>query len=101
MMENLGDCGFDPCLGRSPGEGHGNAFQYSCLESPMDRETWWATVHRVAKGRTGLKQLSTHACSLVKARETVSKKEGDNLHWLKFFLSLKGLSKGRPKGKQK
>ena len=35
--------------GRYPGEGHGNPLQYSCLENPMDRGTWWATVHRVAK----------------------------------------------------
>ena len=36
-------------LGRSPGEGKGNPLQYSCLENPMDRGTWWAIVHRVAK----------------------------------------------------
>ena len=35
--------------GRSPGEGNGNPLQYSCLENPMDREDWWATVHGVAK----------------------------------------------------
>ena len=34
---------------KSPGGGHGNLLQYSCLENPMDRETWWATVRRVAK----------------------------------------------------
>ena len=45
-------------LVRSPGGGHGNPLQYSCLENPMDRGAWWATVHRVAKSRTGLKQLS-------------------------------------------
>ena len=49
---------------RSPGGGHGDPLQYSCLENPMDREAWWATVHRVAKCRTRLKQLSTHACSV-------------------------------------
>ena len=36
------------------GEGNGNPLQYSCLENPMDRGAWWATVHRVAKSRTGL-----------------------------------------------
>ena len=36
-------------LGRSLGEGYGNSFQYSCLENPMDRRIWQATVHRVAK----------------------------------------------------
>ena len=35
-----------------PGEGDGNPLQYSCLENPMDREAWWATVHGVAKSRT-------------------------------------------------
>ena len=34
---------------RSPGEGNGNPLQYSCLENPMDREAWWATVHRVTE----------------------------------------------------
>ena len=43
-----------PALGRSPGGGHGNPFQYSCLENPMDRGTWWATVHGVAKSWTKL-----------------------------------------------
>ena len=37
---------------RSPGGGHGNPLQYSCLENPMDRGAWWAAVHKVAKSRT-------------------------------------------------
>ena len=49
--------------GRSPGGGHGNPLQYSCLENPMDRGAWWATVHGVAKSWTWLKQLSTHTCT--------------------------------------
>ena len=44
-----GDPGLIPGLGRSPGGGHGNLLQYSCLENPMDRGPWQATVHRVAK----------------------------------------------------
>ena len=44
--------------GRSPGGGNGNPFQYSHLENPMDRGAWWATVHRVIKSWTRLKQLS-------------------------------------------
>jgi len=40
------DAGLIPGLGRSPGEGHGNPLQYACLENPMDRRDWWATVHR-------------------------------------------------------
>ena len=55
-----GDPGSIPGLGRSPGEGYGNPLQYSCLENPMDRGVWWATVHRVTKSWTRLKQLSTH-----------------------------------------
>ena len=50
-----------PGSGRSPGGGHGNPVQYSCLENPMDRGTWWATVQGVVKSQTRLKQLSTHA----------------------------------------
>ena len=52
-----------PGLRRSPGGGHGNPFQYSCLENPMDRGAWQATVYEVAKSQTRLKQLSTHACT--------------------------------------
>ena len=43
-----------PRSGRSPGEGNGNPLQYSCLENPMDKGAWWATVHGVAKSRTRL-----------------------------------------------
>ena len=49
-----------PGSGRSPGGGHGNPLLYSCLGNPMDRETWWATVHGVAKSQTQLKRLNTH-----------------------------------------
>ena len=51
---NEGDPGSNPGSGRSPGEGGGNPLQYSCLENPMDREAWWATVHRIAESRTQL-----------------------------------------------
>ena len=49
LPANAGDAGLIPGSGRSPGEGNGNIFQYSCLGNPMDRGAWWATVHRVAK----------------------------------------------------
>ena len=56
------DVGLIPGLRRSPGGGHGNPLQYSCMVNPMDRVAWWATVHRVAKSWTRLKQLSIHTC---------------------------------------
>ena len=46
---NARDPGSIPGLGRSPGEGNGNPFQYSCLENPMGRGGWQATVHGVAR----------------------------------------------------
>ena len=46
---NAGDPGLIPRLGRSPGRGHGNPLQHSCLENPMDRRAWQATVHGVTK----------------------------------------------------
>ena len=58
---NAEDVGSIPGLGRSPGEGHGNAFQYSHLENPMDRGAWWATIHGVTElDRTG---VAEHACT--------------------------------------
>ena len=55
---NAEDAGSIPGLGRSPGEGNGNPLQYSCLENPMDRGAWQASIHGVAKSPT---QLSEHA----------------------------------------
>jgi len=57
------DVGSIPGSGRSPGGGHGNPFQYSYLENPMNGGAWRATVHRVAKSQIRLKRLSTHAHS--------------------------------------
>ena len=48
---NTGDLGLIPGLGLSPGKGKGYPLQYSCLENPMDRGAWWATVHTVEKSR--------------------------------------------------
>jgi len=49
---NAGDASLIPGLRRFPGEGNGNPVQYSCLGNPMDRGTWQATAHGVAKSRT-------------------------------------------------
>ena len=55
----------DPSLirgwGRSPGGGNHNPLQYSCLENPLDRGAWWATVHGITKSQTG---QSTHGIAL-------------------------------------
>ena len=59
---DTGDWGSIPESGRSPGGGNGNPLQYSCLENPMDRGAWWATVYRIAKSWTRLKRLSEQAC---------------------------------------
>ena len=53
-----GDMGSIPGLGRSSGEENGNLLQYSCLENPMDRGTWWATVQGVTKSWTGLSNFT-------------------------------------------
>ena len=52
---------FSPWLGKILGEGNGNPVQFSCLGNPMDRGSWWATVHEVAKSQT---RLSTHTLRL-------------------------------------
>ena len=58
LAYNAGDLGSIPGLGRSSGEGNGNPLRYSCLENPMDREAWWATVHWVKKSRTRLSNFT-------------------------------------------
>ena len=61
MQEMKADVHLIPWLGQSYGGGLGNPLQCSCLENPMDRGAWWATVHEVAKNQTRLKELSSHA----------------------------------------
>ena len=60
LAQDAGDAGSVPGSGRSPGGEHGNPLQYSCLENPMDRGTWQATVHGVTKSQTQMKQLNMH-----------------------------------------
>ena len=54
-VEHVRDMSLILELGRSPGEGHGDPLQYSCLENPMDKGAWQVTVHGVAQSRTRLK----------------------------------------------
>ena len=62
---NAGDLGSVPWSGRSPGGGYGDPLQFSCLENPMDRRGWQATVHRIAQSQTQLKRLSTQRKSTI------------------------------------
>ena len=59
-----GDTSSIPGSERSPGGRHGNPCQYSCLENPRDRGAWQATIHRVTKSWTVLKQLSMHTYAI-------------------------------------
>ena len=63
LPASAGDAGSISGSGRSPGEGTGIPLQYSCLENPLDRGAWQATVYGVAKSQTGLKRLSMHTCT--------------------------------------
>ena len=58
LPTNAGDTSLIPGSGRSPGIGNGNSLQYSCLENPMDRGVWWATVHGVARESDMTQQLN-------------------------------------------
>ena len=58
--EDTGDQGSIPGWRRSPGGRHGNPFQSSCVENPMDKGAWWATVHRYAESYTT--EETEHAC---------------------------------------
>ena len=61
---NARDVGSIAGLKRSPGGGHGNPLQYSCLENSVDTGAWKATVHRVSKSWTRLERLSMHTCTV-------------------------------------
>ena len=69
---NAGDLDSIPRSGRSPGEGNGNSLQYSCLENPMDRGAWWATVHGVAKRWTRLSDFTNAPCTVTSLTRFVS-----------------------------
>ena len=65
---NIRDVDSIPGSGRSPGGGHGNPLQYSCLENPMDRGAWWATVqsHKLSENNTDLISLLAQSLSQVR-----------------------------------
>ena len=74
------DVGSIPGLERSPGGGHGNSLQFSCLENLIDRGTQWATIHRVAKSRTSPKRLNTN---------TLLKILLQNVLWVEYNIRMK------------
>ena len=75
---DIRDAGLIPGLGRSPGAGHGNPLQYSCLDNSKDRVAWWATVHVVTKSQTQLKQLSMRTWDIA----ACSPGAQDSLQWV-------------------
>ena len=79
---NVRDPGLILESGRSLEEGNGNPLQYSCLENPIDRGAWRATVHRVTKSRTGLKRLSIHTPDSLKPTQAdIQQKLEANKHY--------------------
>ena len=79
--------------GRSPGEGHSSPLQYSCLENPMNRGAWWATVHRVTQSWTELKWLTTHTYVCMEAGSRVIDKNC-SLNYPLLILMLEFLKSG-------
>ena len=63
---DIRDAGLITGSGRSPGGGHGNPLQYSCLKNSMSRGVWQSTVHRVTKSQTRLKLLSTLTYKIIR-----------------------------------
>jgi len=89
---SAGDLGSIPGLGRSPGEGSGNLFQYSCLENPMDRGAWWATVRGVTEGQTKLMNFhffTLEIYRLGRCESSVSRLCFQDMLFLNMFVNLK------------
>ena len=80
LPANAGDACLIPGSGRSLGGGHGHPLQYSCLENPMDRGAWWATLHGVAKSRTRLSHWAhTHLLQWPKSRILTTLDAGEDM----------------------
>ena len=77
-------CAFDPRVGTIPWNRNGNLLRYSCLENPMDRGTWWITVHGAAKTQTQLSDWAHTAVVVVRSlsRVQLCNPMGCSMHWL-------------------
>ena len=90
MRYNRRHIGSIPESGRSPGEGNGNPPQYSCLENPMGREAWQATIHLVVKYQTHLSlnthtHTLTHTCKTAHYLDIISTKLNVSNYHLNYF----------------
>ena len=86
---NSGDQGSIPGSGRSPGEGNGYPLQYSCLENPMDREAWWATVHGITEesDRTQRLEQQQHQNSVtLENYKEIHKTKSVGIHVKVYFM---------------
>ena len=83
LLANAGDLrDFSSVIGseRSPGGGNGHSLQYSCLENPVDRGAWWATVHRVTQSQT-LTEATWQACMHKYAERGGDCNEPGSVNW--------------------
>ena len=79
LPANVGDMGLSPWSGRSPGGGNGSPLQYSCLENPLDRGAWWATVQgvKVSKSQSDTTEVTLHAHTCRRLKELIGLSELD------------------------
>ena len=73
LPANAQDAGSIHGSGRSPGVGNVNLLQYSCLENPLDRGAWWATVHGVAKESDATQQLNNNLREISRTGKYIGK----------------------------
>ena len=87
--------GFNPWIGKAPRGGNGNPLQCSRLKNPMDREAWWATVHRVTESQM---QLSTYIQRFSRSVAPNLYGTRDQFHGRQFFQRLRGGGYGNASG---
>ena len=83
---DAGDVGLIPGLGRSSGGGHGTPPQYSCLESPLDKGVWWATVHRFEKRELDMTERLILAKMMIGHRTIDFVGSNKQWMWIKLIL---------------